>query len=174
MRKLLVTLTLLISAVSFGQINFILYEKSFPNGSTSIIANKIKKAEGLHQQGSFNSAINIYTDIIDTYNIDPLVKHNTMYYRANAYKEIGYTKSACQDIMAAFNIYMTQVQYYNYPSLTNIPKDKPTYINIGWGGYLYIWGCISKKTRNLMNRQADKTFKTMEKTFRKYSHNLNW
>ena len=176
MKNILFTLALLISFVSFGQImpSSNLSEICFPTETTLIIEKKVKQAEGLYIRGEFKPAIDIFTDVINTNNVDPLVKHNTMYYRAMAYKYLGKTTLACQDIIDAYWIYIKNVQYYNYPSFRNIPKNKPTYINVGWGSYLYSWGCITKKVNKMMDKGARKTFKRMEKDFKKYSHNLNW
>ena len=103
MKNILFTLALLVSFNSFGQYD--LYNYTYPEGSSTEISKKVKTANNYYLSGNYISAINLFTEIINTYNIYPLVKHNTLYYRAQAYQKMGNYKSACDDIYNAYNIF---------------------------------------------------------------------
>ena len=166
MKNILFTLALLISFSSFGQGYYDLYNYTYPEGSSTEISKKVKTANNYYLSGNYNNAINLFTEVINTYNIDPLVKHNTMYYRAQAYKKIGKNKSACDDLYDSYLIFSMNVKYWNSPHFHN--DGKPKYIPVGWGAMLYRWGCVTKKSMKIIEKGYLKTMNRMKKQYKKY------
>jgi hypothetical protein len=167
MKKILFTLALLISFSSFGQYD--LYEITYPEGFTKPqISKKVKSANDSYLAGNYYDAIDLFTKIINTYNIDPLVKANTLYYRAMANKAVRNEEAACNDLYNVHIIFYENVKYWNSPHLHN--NGKPNYIPVGWGetGYLYRWGCVSKKMMKTMDKGYRKVMKQMKKQYKKY------
>ena len=167
MRNILFTIALLISFSSFGQYD--LYETTYPEGSTKTqISEKVKSANYSYLAGNYYNAVDLFTKIINTYNIDPLVKANTLYYRAKANKAVRNEEAACDDLYDAYNIFYANVKYWNSPHLHN--NGKPIYIPVGWGetGSLYRWGCVSKKMMKTMDKGYRKRMKQMKKQYKKY------
>ena len=67
MKNILYILALLVSFNSFGQGYYDLYNYTYPEGSSTEISKKVKTANNYYLSGNYNNAINLFSEVINTY-----------------------------------------------------------------------------------------------------------